>query len=206
MAGLFFCLTSAEGAGLLFCPTAIQPRTSVYSAFCAVNANYTTNATKQRTWLYRRFSCGLANSTDADTRPTKADMPPPAPRWSVSQRRNTSSTYQIPTPPRALYSSAQPPIIIMYMRAQHTANHASPAGSRCFPRPAAGGLAPGQPGGSVQQQGVAGGAEPLTAIAVSLFGLSPDANSRSVPAGIVVTASGIVVANSRSFYRQIVVE
>lgn len=38
MAGLFFCLASAEGAGLLFCPAAIQTRTSVYSAFCAVNA------------------------------------------------------------------------------------------------------------------------------------------------------------------------
>ena len=38
MAGLFFCLASAEGAGLLFCPAAIQPHTSVYSVFCAVHA------------------------------------------------------------------------------------------------------------------------------------------------------------------------
>lgn len=38
MAGFFFCLASAEGAGLLFCPAAIQPHTSVCSAFCAVNA------------------------------------------------------------------------------------------------------------------------------------------------------------------------
>lgn len=38
MAGLFFCLASAEGAGLLFCPAAIQPHTIVYSAFCSVNA------------------------------------------------------------------------------------------------------------------------------------------------------------------------
>ena len=38
MAGLFFCLASAEGAGLLFCPAAIQPHTSVYSVFCDVNA------------------------------------------------------------------------------------------------------------------------------------------------------------------------
>lgn len=38
MAGLFFCLASAEGAGLLFCPAAIQPNTSVYGAFFAVNA------------------------------------------------------------------------------------------------------------------------------------------------------------------------
>lgn len=38
VAGLFFCLASAEGAGLLFCPAAIQPHTSVYSAFCVVHA------------------------------------------------------------------------------------------------------------------------------------------------------------------------
>lgn len=38
MAGLFFCLASTEGAGLLFCPAAHEPHTSVYSAFCAVNA------------------------------------------------------------------------------------------------------------------------------------------------------------------------
>lgn len=38
MAGLFFCLAPAEGAGLLFCPAAIQPHTIVYSAFYTVNA------------------------------------------------------------------------------------------------------------------------------------------------------------------------
>ena len=55
----------------------------------------------------------------------------------------------------------------------------SPAGSRCFPRPAACNLAPGQPGtlhpaGQSRSMGDAGGAELLTAVAVSLFGLSPD--------------------------------
>lgn len=39
MAGLFFCLASAEDAGLFFCLATIQPSTSVYSAFCAVNAS-----------------------------------------------------------------------------------------------------------------------------------------------------------------------
>ena len=56
MAGFFFCLASAEGAGLFFCPAKIQPNTSVYSAFCSVHASYTTHATKQCTRLYRRFS------------------------------------------------------------------------------------------------------------------------------------------------------
>lgn len=105
----FFCLTSAEGAGLLFCPTAIQPRTSVYSAFCAVNANYTTNATKQRTWPYKRFSCDLPHSTAYNTRPIQAAIIPPAPRWSVSQRPDALNRYQIPPLRRTLCSSAQPP-------------------------------------------------------------------------------------------------
>lgn len=108
LAGLFFCLASAEGAGLLFCPVTIQPHTSVYSAFCRVNANYTAHAAKQRTWLYRRIPCNPTRSTAHDTRPAKAAIIPPAPRWSVSQRRNTSSTYQIPAPRRTLHSSAQP--------------------------------------------------------------------------------------------------
>lgn len=96
MAGLFFCLASAEGAGLLFCPDAIQPHTSVYSAFYAVNAVYTTHSAKQRTRICRLFSCDLPHSTAANNRPTQAAIIPPAPRWSTSQRRSTSSTYQIP--------------------------------------------------------------------------------------------------------------
>ena len=38
MAGLFFCLASANSAGLLFYSVAIHPHTSVYSAFCAIHA------------------------------------------------------------------------------------------------------------------------------------------------------------------------
>jgi hypothetical protein len=37
MAGLFFCLASAEGAGLLFCPAATQPHISVYGGFYFIN-------------------------------------------------------------------------------------------------------------------------------------------------------------------------
>lgn len=94
LAGLFFCLASAEGAGLLFCPAAIQPNTSVYSVFCAVNAeSYTANTAKQRTGLYSGVSCDCTRSTAHDTRPTQADITPLAPRWSASQRRSTSSAY-----------------------------------------------------------------------------------------------------------------
>lgn len=40
MAGLFFCLASAEGAGLLFCPDTIQPHTSVYEGFYIAHELY----------------------------------------------------------------------------------------------------------------------------------------------------------------------
>lgn len=53
----------------------------------------------------------------------------------------------------------------------------SPAGSRCLPRPAACNLAPGQRStraGQSSSRSAAGGAEPLAALAASLFGLSPD--------------------------------
>lgn len=38
VAGIFFCLASAEGAGLLFYHAAIRPYTSVYSVFYSVHA------------------------------------------------------------------------------------------------------------------------------------------------------------------------
>lgn len=135
-AGLFFCLASAEGAGLLFCPAAIQPHTSVYSVFCAVNANYTANDAKRRTGLYSGFSCNYANSTAHNTRQTQAAIIPPAPRLSVSQRRSTSSTYQIPTTRRTLHRSAQPPYynkVYKSAEVQHTADHASPAACNLAP-------------------------------------------------------------------------
>nr|DAE49537.1 MAG TPA: hypothetical protein [Caudoviricetes sp.] len=110
-----------------------------------------------------------------------------------------------------------------FQTVQHITDHASPAGSRCFPRPAACNLAPGQrsgrtgsvwhppPGGAVQRQerggrrGTIGGyrRSSFRAFARSLIEVS---NSRSVPAGIVAAASEIVIANSRSFSNKIVVK
>ena len=92
MAGLFFCLASAEGAGFFFCPAAIQPHTSVYGGFYAIHAVYTAHATKQHTRIYRGFSdyfpllfCGCASCYTA----------PPAPHRNTSQRRSNSSAYRI---------------------------------------------------------------------------------------------------------------
>ena len=57
--------------------------------------NYTKNAMKRRAWLCSGFSCYLPYSAAANIRPTQAAIMLPAPRWSVSQRRRTSSAYKI---------------------------------------------------------------------------------------------------------------
>ena len=76
--------------------------------FCH-QCKYTAHAAKQRTGLYSVFSVDLTYSSAHNTVTTQADYTPPAPRWSVSQRRSISSAYQIQPPRRTLYSSAQPP-------------------------------------------------------------------------------------------------
>lgn len=143
---------------------------------------------------------------------TSAYTAPPAPRWSTHTRRNTSSTYQIPTPRRTLCRSAQPPYYnkvyksapLLWIHARQCSTSQTmqtrlgqllPSADRwqvlhpahllrgqrlhlCKVSPAACNLAPvsgqGAPGGQSSGSGRAGGAELLTATAVSLFGLSPD--------------------------------
>ena len=115
MAGLFFCLASAEGAGLLFFPCCNMPKYKRLQRVLYCLCSYITHSTKQRTGLYSGFSCDCARSSAHDTRLTQAAIIPPAPRWSVSQRRSASSAYQIPPsrPDAAQVSTA--------------ADHASPA-------------------------------------------------------------------------------
>lgn len=91
----------------------------------------------------------LTRSTANDTRPTKADITLSAPRWSTSQLPDALHRYRIPPsrPDAAQVSTA--------------AYHASPAGSRCFPRPEACNLAPvsgqGAPAGTLRPAGQSSG-------------------------------------------------
>lgn len=168
--------------------------------FCS--CSYTAHTAKRHTWLYRRFSCDFPYSTARDTRPTQAAIIPPATRWSTSQRRSTSSAYQIPAPRRTLYRTAQPPyynnvykgvaVCPCYRSMPDGATHrkpCQPGGVSCGSLASAAPCAPaeksasppvqGQPGtlhpaGQSNSRDAAGGAEPLAACAVSLFGLSPD--------------------------------
>lgn len=140
MAGFFFCLASAEGVGLLFCPFAIQPHTSVYSVFCVAHATYTTHAAKQRAKLYRRFSCDCNSSAATDTRPTQAAILPPVQRWSVSQRRSTSAGTRYQRHAGRCTGQHSRPIIIRYIRVQGCACYGSMPDSAIYRRPC-------QPGG-----------------------------------------------------------
>lgn len=138
--------------------------------------NYTAHAAKQSTGLYSGFSCGLTYSTAHNTRPAKADITPPVPRWTAYQRPDALHRYQIPAPRRTLHRSAQPQTmqarrgqLLPYAGPLASAAPGAPAEglarrrSRCFPRPAACNLVPGQrsaqhppPNGAVQQQGRGG--------------------------------------------------
>lgn len=127
--------------------------------------SYTANAAKQRTGLYRRFSCDLPHSTAANNRPTQAAIIPPAGRWNSYARPDALHRYQIPAQRWTLHSLAQPPY---YNKVYKGAAHRKP----CQP----GGLQSGtlHPAGKSSGGGAAGDAEPLAACAASLFGLSPD--------------------------------
>lgn len=137
---------------------------------------------KMRTGLCRRFSCDYARSTIHDTRPTQTAIIPHTTRWSTSQRRSASSTYQIPAPRRMLYRPAQPPYYNnVYKGAPLLWIHARQCSIPQTMQTRRGQLLPSadcwqalHPAGQSSSRSAAGGAEPLAALAASLFGLSPD--------------------------------
>ena len=158
--------------GFYFCPATYQPRTSACNGLSAIHAinNYTATMQKAFTGLYRCVSGNLTHFTAYNTRPAKSDITPPAPRWSVSQRRNTSTNTKTQPPRRTLYRSAQPPYYNKVYKGaavrtvmdpcpavQHSADHASPAPSTRRGSPAAGAWR-----------------NNWRLAAASLFGLSPD--------------------------------
>lgn len=129
MTGLFFCLASAEGAGLLFLPSGVSATHKRLQHVLFRPCSYTVHSTKRRTWLYRGVSSNLTQSTAHYTRPIQSTITPLAPRWSVSQRPDALHRYQVPPPRRTLHRSAQTPYYNKaYKMVQHIADHANPAG------------------------------------------------------------------------------
>lgn len=99
-------LTRCRAFVLPGCNTA--PYKRLQRALCC-QCNYTAHATKQRTLLYRGFSCDCTRSTAHDSRQKQAVIVPSVPRWRAYTRPDTLSRYQIPPPCRTLYRPAQPP-------------------------------------------------------------------------------------------------
>lgn len=139
--GFSFALHLLMVQGFYFCPVAIQLRTIRLQRVLFRKCNYTAHAIKQRTGLYRCVSGNLTHSTAYNTRPAKADITPPAPRCSTSQRRNTSSAYQIPdTTPDAVQVSATAYYNKVYKSAAVRPCYGSMPDSAAYHRPC-------QPGG-----------------------------------------------------------
>ena len=175
--------------GFYFCPAAVQPHTSVYSAFCAVRANlYRTRYKTAHKALQGIFLqlCPLnspRHQTDTSGYNTAC---------ATLERITASQHLQyIPDTRRhaGRYTGQHSrPIIIRYIRAQrcapvidpcqtvqHIADHASPAACDLAPVSSEGAPAGTlHPAGQSSGRGAAGGAEPLAACAATLFGLSPD--------------------------------
>lgn len=162
----------------------VATRKRLQRLFCRP-CNYTAQTSKSFTRLYRGISVDFPYSSAHNTAATQAAYAPLAPCWRASRHAGRCT---------AQHSR---PIIIMYIRVQgcapvmdpcpavhHSTDHANGSGSvhsaciRCRDqrsgwRSGTGSAWHTPPGGAVQQQGH-GGAEPLTATAASLFGLSPD--------------------------------
>lgn len=169
------CIDTVQGFS--FCPAAYQPRTSVYSGFSAANAIIQPKRQNHLQGFAAAFP--LIRPIPAHTIQQMYKLP-------IHRLRNAGwHTVKCCTSTNTRYhrhagrctGATCPPTIIMYIRVQrcapvvdlcqavqHSADHASPAASRCFSRPAVCGLALGQrsertrpawrppPGGAVQQQ------------------------------------------------------
>lgn len=155
-AGFFFCLASAEGAGLLFCPYTIHPHTSIYSAFCVVHAVIPPTPQNSTQGFAKAFPVICPTPAHAIQQEHKPPIRRLCSAGGHTVKRCTSTNTQIPAPRRTLYSSKQLPIIIRYIRVQRCACYGSTPDGATYSRPC-------QPG-----------AEPLAALAAALFGLSPD--------------------------------
>lgn len=166
MAGLFFCLASAEGAGLLFCPDAIQPHTSVYGAFCTVNAIIQPTPKNSVQGFTAAFPVIIHVQSptilDRHNRPLHhlrhAGGHTRARTLSAYTRYHRHAGTLHRSVQAAYYNKVYKRVRLAVdpcQTVQHITDHASPAGQSS--------------GG-----GAAGGAEPLAVTAASLFGLSPD--------------------------------
>lgn len=140
--GFSFALHLLRVQGFYFCPATIQPHTSVYSGFYTIHAVIPTTPQNSAQGFAMAFPeiCPILPPTIPDRQKRICRRLRHA--GASDSARTHSSAYQIPPQRWTLCSSAQPPIIIRYIRmkrcapvmdpcqtVQHIADHASPAGS-----------------------------------------------------------------------------
>lgn len=107
LAGLFFCLASAEGAGLFFLPGGVSAtRKRLQWLFCRP-CNYTVTEPKPFTRLYSGVSVDFTHFSAHNTAVTQAAYTPTTPRWRAYRQALHLRQYQIPPPRRTLYRPAQ---------------------------------------------------------------------------------------------------
>lgn len=118
MAGLFFCLASANGAGLLFCPAAMQPIqafTARFVPFMQLYSSHRKTAHVALQALFLRFSLfhRPRYQTDTSGYNTTCD--------TLEHITATQHLQRIPdtiATPRRCIAQHSRPIIIMYIRVQ----------------------------------------------------------------------------------------
>ncbi len=146
--------------------------------------NYTTHAAKQRTRLYSGFSCDYTHSTAHDTRPTQAAIIPPSGRWRVYTRPDALNQYRIPLPRldavqhstasyyNKVYKGVQGRALLWINARRCSISQTMPARRLAVWHQVSGQTGRSgtlHPAEHSSSKGVAGGAKPLTATAVSLF-------------------------------------
>lgn len=189
MAGLFFCLASAgKCRAFIFFHAAIQPHTSIYSVFYIVNATISPTPQNSAQGFAGAFPVDLLHSSAHNTAATQTAYAPSAPRWRAYHQAQYLHRYQIPPPNRdavqlstaAYYNKVYKGAPLSWIHARQCSRPQTiPARRLAIWHRVSGQGAPGQsgtlhPAGQSSSRSAAGGAEPLTATAVSLFGLSPD--------------------------------
>jgi hypothetical protein len=142
MAGLFFCLAPAEGAGLLFCPAAYQPHASVYSGFSVVRAIILSQSQNRLQGFTAAFPLILPISARTIQQSHKPPIRQLRHAGKHTVKRYTSANTRYHRHAGRCTDQHRQPIIIMYIRAhrcppvmdscqtvQHITDHASPVGS-----------------------------------------------------------------------------
>ena len=144
MAGLFFCLAPADGAGLLFLPGGVSAtHKHLQRSFCRP-CNFIRPKRKKRSqgfaWAFPLICPIPAHNNTADTQAAYTQL---ASRWRAYHQAQHPHRYHAPAPRWALYRPAQPPY---YNKVYKSVANRRPCQRR---RGSASGLHPvqGHPGG-----------------------------------------------------------